>query len=94
LEFGETWEECARRETAEEVGLELANISFARVTNDMFPEEQKHYITIYMRADYGSGEVTLMEPEKCERWEWFSWDALPEPLFIPMQNLMALGYRP
>lgn len=94
LEFGETWEECARRETAEEVGLELSNISFARVTNDMFPEEQKHYVTIYMRADYGSGEVTLREPEKCERWEWFSWDALPDPLFIPMQNLIALGYKP
>jgi hypothetical protein len=35
-----------------------------------------------------------MEPEKCAEWAWFSWDDLPQPLFIPIQNLFKQGYNP
>lgn len=94
LEFGEGWGGCARRETAEEVGLIIENISFVQATNDIFLEEQKHYITIYMQADWVGGEVVLREPDKCEEWRWFSWDELPQPLFIPMLNLLESGYHP
>lgn len=43
LEFGESWEECARRETLEETGLKIRNIRFATATNDLFKKEDKHY---------------------------------------------------
>ena len=46
LEYEESWEECARRETREEAGIEIKNIIFATATNDIFENEQKHYITI------------------------------------------------
>lgn len=45
LEFGESYEECAQRETFEEVGVSIKNIQFVTATNDLFPEEDKHYIT-------------------------------------------------
>lgn len=94
LEFFEEVEDCARREVLEETGLEITNVSFATFTNDLFIKEQKHYITIFMRADYVSGELELLEPEKCAEWIWATWDNLPEPLFLTMQNLKKQGYIP
>jgi 8-oxo-dGTP diphosphatase len=88
LEFNEGVEECAKREVAEEVGISIKNIQKVTYTNDLFLEEGKHYITCFVRADYDDGEVRVMEPDKSEMWEWFAWDDLPEPLFLPIQNLL------
>ena len=94
LEFNESWEDCASRETLEETGLSIKNVRFGTVTNDIFKLEEKHYITIFMLSDYESGELRLMEPDKCEKWDWFTWDNLPEALFVPIQNLLKIGYNP
>jgi 8-oxo-dGTP diphosphatase len=95
LEFGESWEKCSRREIAEEIGIEVNNIRFSGfVTNDFFEKEQKHYITIFMLCDYVSGDVKVLESEKSECWEWFTWDNLPKPLFIPVQNLKETSFNP
>jgi 8-oxo-dGTP diphosphatase len=96
LEFGESWEECAIRETMEETGLKIKNIRFSTATNDFFEKENKHYITIFMLADYNSGEVKVMELDKCEKWDWFEWEEnkLPQPLFVPQQNLLKQKYNP
>ena len=94
LEFGESWEDCAETEVAEETGLTVCNLGFGALTNDIFLAEGKHYITIFMVSDYGNGEPQILEPEKCEGWSWFEWNRLPSPLFIPLQNLVAQGYSP
>ena len=41
-----------------------------------------------------TGTPQNLEPYKCEGWAWFRWDALPEPLFAPLQALVARGYVP
>jgi len=87
LEFFETLEECAKRETKEETGLEVSELKFLAVTNDFFEKENKHYITIFMIAE-AEGELKVMEPEKCEKWEYFEIDNLPENLFKPFENLL------
>jgi len=94
LEVNESWEECAVRETMEEIGLSIKNVNFAAVTNDIFPVEGKHDITIWMTAEIESGEVRIMEPEKCEQWSWFDWTSPPQPLFVSQQNLIKEGYNP
>ena len=94
LEFGESWEECSRREVWEEVGIRIKNLRFGTITNDIFESEHKHYITICMICDYESGQVKLMEPDKCEQWEWFEWDNLPSPLFLPTINQLKKGFNP
>lgn len=94
LEFNEELEECSKREVMEEAGVNIKNIRFATITNDMFKEEDKHYITIYMLSDYDNGEVKIMEPHKCEKWDWFDLENLPAPLFLAMQNLMKKKFNP
>lgn len=94
LEYGESFEECAMREVMEETSIEIKNLRFGIVTNDIFYDEQKHYVTICMVADFASGEVKVMEPEKCEKWGWFEWDKLPELLFLPTINQLKAGFNP
>lgn len=88
LEYGETFEECAVRETLEETGVSVCNVRYRAVTNDLFALEGKHYITIWMEADYSDGEPTPQEDE-CETAGWFDLLALPEPLFLPLSNLLS-----
>ncbi|MBI4163281.1 MAG: NUDIX domain-containing protein [Candidatus Aenigmarchaeota archaeon] len=94
LEFGESFEDCARRETLEESGIEIKNIKFVTVTNDIHKDEGKHYITIYMVCDWASGEPKVMEPDKCVEVGWVDWNNLPQPLFLPIQNLIKQGFHP
>lgn len=93
LEFNEALEDCAQREVREETGISIKKVRKGPFTNDIFVEEKRHYVTLYMIAEFDSGEVRVMEPDKCEGWRWFDWDALPDPLFLPIQNLRAEGYR-
>ncbi len=94
LEFNEEIEDCARREVMEETGIQIKNPRMGTFTNDFFRKEGKHYVTLYVISEHNSGEPKIMEPEKCERWEWFEWNKLPKPLFIPVQNLLRQGYNP
>ena len=79
LELNESIEDCARREVLEETGLSIKNLRFGPYTNDIFENENKHYVTLFVIADYDSGELKLMEPEKCEKWDWFKWEEAPKP---------------
>ena len=94
LEFGESWEQCAFRETQEELDLAIENVRFAAITNDIFHQEQKHYITIFLLADYVSGSLAIKEPKEFESLEWFDWENPPQPLFLPQQNLYKQNFNP
>jgi 8-oxo-dGTP diphosphatase len=51
-------------------------------------------ITLFVTAEIKSGKIQNMEPEKCEKLEWFTWNNFPKPLFIPVKNLREQGYDP
>lgn len=42
--------DTARREAREETGLEIKPIKIFANTNDVFAEEDKHYVTIFVLA--------------------------------------------
>lgn len=94
LEFGEQIEACAEREAQEETGALISVVRRGPFTNDIFDEEHRHYVTLFIVADYISGDIEVREPEKCERWEWFEWRDLPRPIFLPIQNLLKIGFDP
>jgi 8-oxo-dGTP diphosphatase len=94
LEYGEEPIACGLREVLEESGLQLTNPQIGPYTNDVFDEAERHYITLFVIADYIGGEPEALEPTKCAHWEWFDWDHLPEPLFLPIINLRKLNFDP
>jgi 8-oxo-dGTP diphosphatase len=89
IEFGESFEDTARREVKEETGLDIKNIRFGAITNDYFPEEGKHYISVWMLCDWDKGTEYITEPDKCSAQAWHTFDDVPTPLFLPWQQLYA-----
>lgn len=78
LEFGESPEACAVREVLEETGLAITQPRFLTATNDYMPDVGKHYVTLFMvceRQNAGD-QVQVLEPNKCEGWDWISWGQL------------------
>src|SRR3989338_2958761 len=62
LEFNESIESCAKREAKEEFGIEVINVKVLGITEDPMPQENKHYITIFVDSELQSGsEPKIME---------------------------------
>jgi 8-oxo-dGTP diphosphatase len=81
----------------EETGLVARHLELGPYTNDVFEADgaaAQHFLTVYVVARSLQGSPRNLEPEKCEGWAWFGWDALPAPLFQPLQNLLRIGWRP
>ncbi len=94
LEFGESVEDCARRELLEETGLEIDAVRAAPYTSDVFAEGAKHYVTLFVLAESRHGEPQAGEPDKCAHWVWCRWAELPAPLFAPLETLRRSGFVP
>jgi 8-oxo-dGTP diphosphatase len=88
LHFGESWEDCARREVMEETGMQIENLRFVAATNNIFEDENQHSITVWVDSDWVSGDPIVMEPDKFIELDWYDFQSLPQPLFEPCwQNL-------
>ncbi len=88
LEFGESVEACAARELKEETGLVPLSLRLGSWVENVMEEGQKHYVTLFVFVDKFTGTPALLEPHKCELWEWHAWNRLPNPLFSPIPSLL------
>ncbi len=84
LEFRESFEDCAIRETREEAGIEITDVKFLFAANIM-RYSGKHYVHIGFIAQWKSGEPKVLEPDKSESWDWYPLDKPPQPLFEPCE---------
>jgi 8-oxo-dGTP diphosphatase len=94
LDYGESLEICAKREVAEEAGIEITGIKKLGFTEYINLEEEKHSISLYVGADWVSGEPKEMEPEKIGNWHWVTRGNLPSPLFPALEKFIASGFDP
>ncbi len=86
FEFGESFEQGAKREVKEETGLQLNEARIICVNNDK--NEYAHFITIGFFSENFSGEPKVMEPDEIMEWRWFDLDDLPVPLYFPSAEIL------
>lgn len=89
LDFGESPASCAVRETLEETGLQVTNVEFVAITNDLLADAGRHYITIWMRGDVAELTPVIQDSAEIAAAAWFAPDALPTPLHLYFENLIA-----
>ncbi len=81
IDAGESAEAAARREAAEELGLDAATLTFATVLqrhHSSAPIDQR--FDVFFTAREWSGEPKIMEPRKCAELRWWPLTALPTPI--------------
>jgi len=86
FEFGESFEEGARREVKEESGIILTDVKVICVNNDM--TEKAHFVTIGLYSDSFIGEPKIMEPDEIVEWRWFELNNLPNKLYFPSKKVI------
>lgn len=89
LDFGETPEACAARETLEESGVRVSDVTLFGITNDLFEAAGRHYITLWTRAGANEGDAVVGDPSEIADVGWFELSLLPTPLFLSFSNLLA-----
>ncbi|KAF8939210.1 Nudix hydrolase 15, mitochondrial [Dissophora ornata] len=84
-------------EAQEETGLDLdpASAKFVTANNNIMSDIDKHYVTVFVSANVvGNSNARVMEPLKCEHWEWITQEQLLDkngpyrPLFSPFAKIV------
>jgi 8-oxo-dGTP diphosphatase len=72
VELMETAEFAVRREAKEECDLQVGKTEMIGFTEDFYPEDKKHYITIFFVGEYIGGTPHENEPDKISNWKWYN----------------------
>lgn len=73
---------------AEECGLEIEDIRLVSVGTYLW-SDNRHYVGVDVVYLAPHGEPRNLEPDRCEGWDWYALDALPSPLFIVAEKIIA-----
>ena len=91
VEGGEELVTAMVREAREEAGIELSP-SDLDVVGVLHFKSDKEYISFFLKASAWSGDVTNMEPDKCDDLCWFGIEDLPDNT-IPYVRHAIENYR-
>ena len=91
VEAGEDLKTAMIREAREEVGIDLSptDLDVVGVIHSMSDME---YVNFFLKASVWSGEVTNMEPDKCDDLRWVDMADLPENT-VPYARQGVENYR-
>lgn len=87
VDFGENPEDTCKREAMEETGCVVDDIRFAAMTNDFFPDDNKHYITLWYVGRWVANEPEIKEPHKCSEMRWVTFDNMPTPALLTYNHI-------
>ncbi|MEY9948411.1 NUDIX domain-containing protein [Kitasatospora sp. GAS1066B] len=94
LEHGESVAAGAAREAKEELGIVIdpADLELVHTLHDLDADDGAGRLQLFFRPARYTGEVTNAEPDKCHRLQWWTLDALPEPVVgYTVQALAAIA---
>ncbi len=84
LEFGETLEECARREALEELGVRVGELRVLCLSNIL--AYGRHYVDVEFLGDIGDQDpAPTAEDGSFSEYGWYPLHDPPQPLFEPMR---------
>jgi len=72
----------------EETSVEVSNPRFHSVTNAYDETDSKHYMTIWIIADYTSGTPHVTAKNEAYEVKWVELNNLPSDLFMPFKHLI------
>ncbi|MBZ9655607.1 NUDIX domain-containing protein [Phyllobacterium lublinensis] len=90
VDFLETAEQAIRREAMEETGLRAGEISLLGLSEQLFHDEQQHWLGVLFLAQDHTGEIKLLEPEKHGGIDWFPLGSLPAQVTLPTRHAVDL----
>ena len=94
MEMGESIEQTAIREVMEETGVEIKNPRYIGMTNDneAFKKDNRHYVNLYVLAEWAGNEPTETEPDKLTDLIWCDFETLPTPRFVVWDQLLKADF--
>jgi len=89
IDWKESPEAAAIRETKEETGLDIKLEGFLGVGNDVWANLDHHFITLYYLASIVGGKLEEKEPTKLGEWEFLPKDKIPK-LFATASTIVPI----
>ncbi len=80
VETGESVFDTAIRETAEEIGVQVARENLEIAAGWQLNRHDRQYLNYIFVCKQWEGEPSIAEPEKCDGLEWFAPEELPEKI--------------
>jgi ADP-ribose pyrophosphatase YjhB (NUDIX family) len=92
LEFGETIENCARRELMEETNLEIEVGDFLFMNESIPPDHHRHVVNLYYEGRILGGELKLGDDKALYEVGFVDIDQIPSLTFFPNVKAELMQY--
>lgn len=92
VDYDELLPTGAARELLEETGLVPQDLSYLGVVREQ--QESSQFIHFGFVTHVFQGEPTNVEPDKCEGWEWYELDNLPDQILPGHQGIIDIFLSP